>query len=43
MADGFWLLNETGVERGDWRGKGVEAGRGGTEVWKSSCVEGDRA
>lgn len=43
MLDGFWLLNETGVEGADWRNKWVEVGRGETEVWKSSCVEKDRA
>lgn len=43
MPDGFWLLKETGVEGTDWRSQGAEAGKGETEVWKSSCVERDRA
>ena len=43
MPDRFWLLNETGVESTDWRSKGAEVGGGESKVWKSSCVEGDRA
>lgn len=38
--DGFWLLNEIGIEGVDWRIKVAEVGRGETKVWKSSCVEG---
>ena len=43
MPDGFWLLKETGVESTDWGSKGAEPGGGASEVWKSSCVGGDRA
>lgn len=42
MPDGFLLLSETGAEGVSWRSKGDEVGRGETEVWKSSCVEGDK-
>lgn len=42
IPDGFWLLDETGVEDTDWRSQGSEAGRWETKVWKSSCVERDR-
>lgn len=40
MADGFWLLSDTGAERREWRGTWAEAGTGEWKFGRAAVCKG---